>query len=222
MLQDYIDFMAELEHNNNKLWFDARKDVYLRCHEEYKAFVEEMLVEMYKIDNALQFLNPRESMFRIYRDARFSRNKDPYKTWMSSAFSPNGKKSDEPGYYFQINSDGGVRVAGGQWMPEPARLKLIRKNIQARPEAMVKLLGDKKIQKYFGELSSEKVSRPPREFAKDDPNIEILKYKGYTFGADVRLSENTYENLKKVLVKYFTELKPLILVLREYNIEIFD
>lgn len=103
MLQDYLAFLHQLSLNNNKVWFDSHKDEYLKYQKEYEQFVDEIIVEIHKIDNSVQFLTKRECMFRIYRDARFSKDKTPYKTWISCVFSPNGKKADEPGYFFRLN-----------------------------------------------------------------------------------------------------------------------
>lgn len=115
MLQDYVTFLHDLSSNNSKLWFDSHKEYYLKLQKEYEQFVDEMIVEIYKIDNSIQFLTRRETMFRIYRDARFSfgRDKAPYKTWISCIFSPNGKKADEPGYFFQLNGKGELTVGYG-------------------------------------------------------------------------------------------------------------
>ena len=221
MLQDYISFLNQLSHNNTKLWFDAHKDEYVKLQKEYEVFIDEMIVEIHKIDNNIQFLTRREAAFRIYRDARFSKDKTPYKTWISAAFSPNGKKADEPAYFFRLDGQGLLTVGGGLWTPEPDKLMIVRKNISKDSKALNLVINDKKLTKVFGMIQDHQVSRPPRGFAKDDPSIELLKQKSLIFMKTVNFSGD-YKDLKTDLKVYFQTLHPLIEVMRDYLIERYE
>jgi uncharacterized protein (TIGR02453 family) len=221
MLQDYISFLHELSLNNNKIWFDKHKDRYLKLQKEYEHFVDEMIVEIHKIDNSVQFLTRRESMFRIYRDARFGRDKTPYKTWVSCAFSPNGKKADEPGYFFRLNGDGQLTVGGGLWTPESAKLAIVRKNLSADSKNLERVLINKDIIKQYGIIQDNKVSRPPRGFHKEDLNIELIKQKSWVL-IDTLGFEGDYDKLKNILIQKYTILYPFIFTLRDYMLERYD
>ncbi|MBC7472113.1 MAG: DUF2461 domain-containing protein [candidate division SR1 bacterium] len=223
MLQDYIHFLHNLSLNNNKLWFDSHKDHYLELQKEYEAFVDGMIVEIHKIDNTIQFLTRRETMFRIYRDARFSfgRDKTPYKTWISCIFSPNGKKADEPGYFFRLNGKGELTVGGGLWTPAPEKLLIVRKNLSIDSKNLEKVLTRSDIIKHFGQIGDNKVSRPPRGFLKDDPNIELIRQKSITLIKNIHFIGD-YEDLKKELIKNYEILYPFILVLRDLIIERYE
>jgi uncharacterized protein (TIGR02453 family) len=221
MLQDYVTFLHQLSLNNNKIWFDAQKDTYLKLQKEYEQFVDEMIVEIHKIDNNIQFLTKRETMFRIYRDARFSKDKNPYKTWISCAFSPNGKKADEPGYFFRLNGEGELRVGGGLWTPEPEKLMIVRKNLSIDSTKLSQVLDSKGIKNHFGELLDNRVSRPPRGFAKDNPKIELIKQKSWVLIRSKPFSGD-YKDLQQELVNSYTTLYPLITVLRDYLIERYE
>lgn len=223
MLQSYIHFLHDLSLNNNKLWFDSHKDHYLELQKEYETFVDEMIVEIHKIDNNIQFLTRRETMFRIYHDARFSfgRDKAPYKTWISCIFSPNGKKADEPGYFFRLNGKGELIVGGGLWTPEPEKLLIVRKNLSNDSKNLENVLAKVDIIKGFGHLDDHKVSRPPRGFAKDDANIELIKQKSLILIKNISL-DGDYNDLKEELVKKYEILYPFILVLRDLMIERYD
>jgi uncharacterized protein (TIGR02453 family) len=204
MLQDYITFLHDLSLNNNKLWFDSHKDNYLMLQKEYEAFVDEMIVELHKIDNNIQFLTRRETMFRIYRDARFSfgRDKAPYKTWISCIFSPNGKKAEEPGFFFRLNGQGELSVGGGLWMPSPEKLLNLRKNISQDNKKLNEVINSKIILKEFGELCDYKVSRPPRGFEKNDPSVELLKQKSLILMKSISFA-GEYNDLQKELLKNY-------------------
>jgi uncharacterized protein (TIGR02453 family) len=223
MLQDYITFLHDLSLNNNKIWFDSHKDHYLFIQKEYEVFVDDMIVELHKIDNNIQFLTRRECMFRIYRDARFSfgRDKAPYKTWISCIFSPNGKKAEEPGFFFRLNGQGELSIGGGLWMPSPEKLLNLRKNISKESKKLDETLASSQITKQFGELSDYKVSRPPRGFQKDDPSIELLKQKSIILMKNISFSGD-YKDLQKELIKNYKTLYPFIAVLRDYMIERFE
>jgi uncharacterized protein (TIGR02453 family) len=223
MLQDYITFLHDLSLNNNKIWFDSHKDHYLKLQKEYEAFVDEMIVEIHKIDNNIQFLTRRETMFRIYRDARFSfgRDKAPYKTWISCIFSPNGKKAEEPGFFFRLNGEGELSIGGGLWAPGPEKILIVRKNLSSDSKKLKTVLEQTDILKQFGNLSDYKVSRPPRGFDKEDPNIELIKQKSLILMKSVSFAGD-YKDLQKELVKNYKVLYPFIATLRDYMIERFE
>ena len=111
----FVDFFQELEHNNYREWFNTNKK---RFEKDVKApfedLTEEVIHLMQKIDPEIT-VTPRECVFRIYRDVRFSKNKEPYKTHMAAVVTRGGRKDMTwPGLYYQINHHG-VSVAGGCW-----------------------------------------------------------------------------------------------------------
>ena len=119
----------------------------------------------------------KESLFRIYKDVRFSKDKTPYNAHWNGAFKRATKKL-RGGYYFHIKP-GNTFLAGGFWGPEPHDMKRIRQDIELNYNDWKKMLTDKTLVKTFGKLVGEQVSSAPRGYSKDHPAIDLLRYKQF-------------------------------------------
>ena len=171
-----IEFLKALSKNNNREWFNKHKDRYLEAHDNMTAFADALLFEMNKHDN-IETLSGKKALFRIYRDVRFSKDKIPYNAHWSGSFKRATRKL-RGGYYFNIKP-GNSLVAGGFWGPEPKDIKRIREDIDANYTDWRKLLAGKTLVKTFGGLIGEQVSSAPRGYAKDNPAIDLLRYKQF-------------------------------------------
>ena len=178
--KETLDFLAKLKKNNNRDWFNANKDKYIAAHENVTAFVAEVISKISAFDKSVAHLDPKKSVFRIYRDVRFSKNKDPYKTNFGASMAGGGKGlTSKAGYYLHIET-GGAFLAGGVYMPEPERLKLVREDISMEGKKFLKIINDKTFQKNFKGLSKEdKLKTVPKGFDKEDPMIKYLQYKSF-------------------------------------------
>jgi uncharacterized protein (TIGR02453 family) len=174
--KETLDFLKALSKNNNRDWFNAHKDKYIQAHENMIAFAEGLLNEMNKHDK-IETTTGKQSLFRIYRDVRFSKDKTPYSCRFSGGFQRATKKL-RGGYYFHIEP-GKSFLAGGFWGPEPDDLKRIRQDIDMSFKDWKKLISDKTLVKTFGKIEGEQVSSAPRGYAKDHPAIDLLKYKQF-------------------------------------------
>ncbi|MEY3187126.1 MAG: hypothetical protein RL675_952, partial [Bacteroidota bacterium] len=114
--KETIEFLKKLKKNNSKEWFETNRASYLTAKENYLGFVTEALNKLKSIDTTLQDIQPKNCVFRINRDVRFSANKDPYKTNFGASFSKGAKKVQTAGYYFHLEP-GANFVGGGLWMP---------------------------------------------------------------------------------------------------------
>lgn len=177
-----IRFLRQLKKNNRREWFKGHKDQF----EEFVKLPMESLIAtlagpMEKI--APEFLvHPKKSMFRIYRDTRFSANKDPYKTHVSAIFHPKGHWEQSAGFYLHIEP-GEVFLGGGIYMPDGSQLKKIRTAITKRPKDFLRILGKASFKKTCGTLDGDKLSRAPLGYKPDDPMIEWLKFKQFFVSA---------------------------------------
>src|SRR6266699_990556 len=174
--KESIDFLKILSKNNNRDWFNKHKDKYIEAHNNIIAFADALLFEMNKHDK-IETSSGKESLFRIYKDVRFSKDKTPYNTHWSGAFRRATKKL-RGGYYFNIKP-GNSFLIGGFWGPEPQDMKRIRRDIELNYENWKKLLADKTLLKTFGKMTGERVSSTPRGYAKDHPAIDLLRYKQF-------------------------------------------
>lgn len=178
--KETIDFISKLKKNNNREWFTANKDKYVAAHENFTAFVGELITQIGKFDKTAVGLDPKKSVFRIYRDVRFGKDKSPYKTNFGASMAGGSKGlTGRAGFYIHIEQGKGF-LAGGVYIPEPDRLKLVREDISMEGKKFLKIIQDKTFKKNFKGLSEEdKLSTAPKGFDKEDPMVDYLKYKSY-------------------------------------------
>ena len=171
-----MDFLKSLSKNNNRDWFNSHKDNFMEAHQNIISFADALLYEMNKHD-IIETPSGKKSLFRIYKDVRFSNDKTPYNTHWSGMFKRATRKL-RGSYYFKIKP-GGSMLGGGFWGPEPQDMKRIRQDIDFNYKAWKKMLAGKSIVKNFGELTGEQVSTAPRGYAKTHPAIDLLRYKQF-------------------------------------------
>lgn len=208
--QATIKFLKDLKKNNNKEWFDANRSRYELAKAEYLTFVEQVLERMKIIDPSLQEIQPKQCVFRINRDVRFSKNKEPYKTNFGASFSKGGKKVQSAGYYFHLEP-GECFIGGGFWMPMAPELKKIRMEIDYNLDEFNAIVSNKTFKKYFTALNQdEKLSRPPLGYEPDNPALEFLKLKSFIVSSSLNDADLQDKNLVNKVVTHFTAMKPLI------------
>lgn len=180
---ELFDFLRQLKRRNNREWFAKNKSRYLE-HVQAPAlsFITEFAPHL--SDLSPHFVaDPRPtrgSLFRIYRDTRFSSDKRPYKTHVGIHFShESGKDAHAPVFYLHLEPDN-CFAAAGVWHPDSTALLKIRNAIVAKPDKW------KTIRKKV-ELEGQKLQRPPKGFSPNHPYIEDLKFKDYV--ASVALTE---------------------------------
>ncbi len=174
--KESYNFLKTLSKNNNRDWFNNHKDAYLEAHENIIQFADALLKEMNKHDK-IETESGKKSLFRIYKDVRFSKDKTPYSCRWAGGFQRATKKL-RGGYYFHLEP-GNSFLAGGFWGPEPGDLKRIREDISVNQKEWKKLFADKTLKKEFGGITGEQLGSAPRGFAKDDQAIELLRYKQF-------------------------------------------
>jgi len=179
---DYFRFFKELSANNNREWFEDNKP---RFRESVQAplvaFVEAMAPRLKKVSKHF-VADPRlngGSIFRIYKDVRFSRDKTPYKTHGGVQFRhARGKDAHAPGFYVHMGP-GEVFFGGGIWMPPSDVLLKIRSAIRDDGAAWRKATTGAAFRKHFGEMRGDQLTRPPRGFDGEDANIEDIRRKSF-------------------------------------------
>jgi uncharacterized protein (TIGR02453 family) len=171
-----VDFLKVLAGNNDRDWFNSHKDLYLEAHGNIISFADALLTEMNKHDH-IETPSGKKSVYRIYRDVRFSKVKTPYNTHWSGSFRRATKKL-RGGYYFRIEP-GNSFVAGGFWGPVPDDMKRIREDIDFNSDAWRNLIADRAFVNTFGKVRGEKLLSTPGGYAKDHPAIDLLRYKQF-------------------------------------------
>jgi len=206
MLQkETFDFLKSLAKNNHKDWFQSNKPTYQTALENVVGFADELLLEMQKHDEINQ-PNGKKSMHRIYRDIRFSKDKTPYKNNFSGGFSRNGQNL-RGGYYYHLEP-GNVFLGGGFWGPSTDDIKLIRSHIQQEPDRMREIIDSKEFIDNFGELQGGKLKTAPKGFPKDDPAIDLLRYKQFLVGKKFTDQEVMKKDFAKKASETFSAMRP--------------
>jgi|JI8StandDraft_1071087.scaffolds.fasta_scaffold11360_7 uncharacterized protein (TIGR02453 family) len=174
-----FQFLKELRNNNNRDWFLANKSTFNDIQNELIVLTGAFLSEIETFDKSVKGIQPKDCIFRIYKDVRFSKDKSPYKTNLGIFMKGGGKMSPGAGYYFHIEPSNSL-LGGGCYEPDSKSLQKIRESILKNPEGLKKIIQTKPFQKEFGsEFYGEKLKTAPKGFAKDHPEIELLKYKSY-------------------------------------------
>ncbi|MEE4255881.1 MAG: DUF2461 domain-containing protein [Bacteroidales bacterium] len=206
-MENVIPFLKDLKQNNTREWFQDNKKRYLLAKDEFEAFIADLLPDMVGIDKELSGLDPKQCIFRIYRDVRFSKDKSPYKVNMGAAMTRGGRKSHFATYYIHIEP-GNTFAGGGIWQPAAPVLKAMRSEIYFNAEEFKTILSTPGFKKYYDGLMGDRLIRPPQGFPADFPDIDLLKYKSYAVGHNIADELITSARLKKYLPDVYRALYP--------------
>lgn len=212
-----IKFLRGLKTHNDREWFEPRKPIYER---ELKA---PMLALIGEINHALsdfapEFIRPEHKiMMRIYRDIRFSKNKAPYKTQIAAWWARAGlEKTSGGGFYFHI-SPTEVTVAAGVYMPERDQLLAIRRYLVTHQAEMRRLLADKKLRAVMSEFDGLRLTRAPKGFNPDDPEVaaalDLLLCRQWGVAATLPVETATSPKLAGEIITRFRRAAPLVALL---------
>ena len=207
--KDTFEFFIQLKENNNRDWFQKNKKLYENARKDFEHFVTHLIDEVLKFDSNIGMMEAKNTIYRIYRDVRFSKDKSPYKTNMGSHIVKGGKKSGNAGYYFHFEP-GGSFVGGGVWQPMPDKLKVVRNEVYQNIEEFLAIIEEKSFADYFGELQGDKLVNPPKGFPLDFEYIDLLKFKSYTVWKPIPDKIVNSEKLLSEVAGGFKLMKPLI------------
>lgn len=207
-----LQFITDLEQNNDKSWFDANRKRYEAAKEDFEAFITKLIAEFSKYDTELAWLKAKDCIFRINRDIRFSKDKSPYKNHMGGSLNRAGRQSHFGDYYFHCQPGNRSLIGGGLWLPEAGHLKKVRQEIDYCWEEFEGIIKSKDFVKQFGDLEKKtySLSRPPKDYDKDNPAIEYLKMKSIMAFKYLTDEELTSKDLLKKSVDAFKALLPLV------------
>jgi uncharacterized protein (TIGR02453 family) len=205
-----LTFLRNLAKNNDREWFNPRKPTYeAELKEPMLAIVRNITDAM--MDFAPNHVRPAEkSLFRIYRDTRFSSDKRPYKTHIAAWWTHTGlDKTSGAGYYFHVSAKE-VIVAAGAYMPEKEQLAAIRHWLLDNHESFRKLLQRAAVRRVFTEFEGEALTRPPKGFPPDHPAIDLIRYKQWGMSTTLSAKAALEKNFSQTVIKHFKLLAPMV------------
>jgi uncharacterized protein (TIGR02453 family) len=208
-LQPTLDFLLALQKHNTKPWFDAHRAEYQTAKQHFADFVDAFIDEFRSVEDFAD-LSAKDCLFRINRDVRFSKDKSPYKSNMGAPVALGGKHSIRAPYYIHIEPPDKSFLAGGVYAPTPDQLAALRRSIDRDPKPLQAAINDRAFKKYFGTLSGEKLKTPPRGYAADHPEIELLKHKQFITIHNLSDKEVLSPRVLSHTVEVMAALKPLL------------
>ncbi|MFT3757163.1 MAG: DUF2461 domain-containing protein [Pseudoxanthomonas sp.] len=206
-------FLRGLARHNDKAWFAAHKAQYEdHVRQPFLRLLTDLQPDLAAVSPHFR-ADPKTvggSLFRIYRDARFSTDKSPYKPWQGARlYHERRKQVAAPSFYLHLQP-GECFVGAGLWHPEPDTQRRIRQFIFDNPGSWKAAAHDVKFRRRFDFEQSEKLSRPPRGFPADFEFIDDLKHRNFVFWRDLDDATMTGPRLRKILADDFAALGPFV------------
>ncbi|KAH7161363.1 hypothetical protein EDB81DRAFT_343428 [Dactylonectria macrodidyma] len=217
-------FLKELKANNRRPWLKSHDAEYRRALKDWESFVMRTTETISEVDETIPELPAKDVIFRIYRDARFSKDPTPYKPHFSAAWSRTGRKGPYACYYIHCEP-GSAFIGGGMWAPEWDKLLTLRASIDRRPRAWRRALSDpdfkqtflpelkpdskeKAVLRAFAEANKQgALKKAPSGYPRDHPDIELLRLKTFTVGKKIDDSIFTSEDAQEKIAQI---LRPLV------------
>ena len=191
---DTLSFLKELKKNNHKEWFDENRDRYQVARKNFIQTIDRIIEGISEFDPSLDALEAKQTLFRINRDIRFSKNKNPYKENMGAFMARGGRKSTYPGYYFHLEP-GNIFIGGGCYRPAAPELARIRSHIDLEAAKLREITSDKKFISLFEHVKGDELKTAPKGYPKDHPDIDLLRKKSFFVMAnlsDVDVLQDTF------------------------------
>lgn len=213
--QDTLQFLKNLEENNNREWFQAHRQDYETAKASFEKLCQEILTGLTKVQDDLVNTRVKDCIFRINRDIRFSKDKSPYKKFFSAAFGPGGRQSGRIDFFLQIQPDNQSTLGGGMWEPTTTHLASFRQEIDYNPTHLKGIIEKEEFRNYYPYISGDKVKLMPKGYTTDHPDIELLKYKQLFFYHKFTDKEVIAKDFAQQVVEGCVILKPYLDYLNE-------
>ena len=203
-----LKFLRALKRNNRREWFNSHRDDYEAHVRAPMTAVVERLAHDFRAFAPELVASPKLSIYRIYRDTRFSENKAPYKTHAAAVFPTRGlAKHEGAGLYFHVSHED-VWIGGGMYAPQPPQLHAVREHIAANIKHLRAIVESPAFRRRVT-LEGEKLTRVPRGFPKDHEAAEYLKFRHFIAGAEFPAALAASPKFYSTVLAVFREVLPL-------------
>jgi len=207
-MKEILDFLKDLEANNSREWFDLNRDRYDATRKQFLVVAEQLIHDIRQFDDEVPVLNPKDCVFRIFRDVRFSKDKLPFKSNYGCFVARGGKKSGFAGYYLHIQP-GECFLSGGIYMPLPEYLQAIRQEIYYHPKNYIDLIENKEFKSTYTLEYSNKLKTAPKGYPKDWEYLDLIKNRNYAFGHRIEENELFAPDFIEKAIELFKVIYPL-------------
>jgi len=203
-----FDFLHQLMENNHRNWFAANKAVYQNEFVQVAAFAHNLLQELNRHD-VIETASGAKSLYRIYRDIRFSKDKTPFSTYWGGRFRRAGKQR-RGGYYYHFEPGGKSFVLAGFWGPSAQDLKLIRDDIAFDPTPLRDILTNNTFTESFGTLQGEQLKTSPKGYERNHEAIDLLRYKQFLVSRQFSDQEVLSADFISLANQAFKNMRPFL------------
>ena len=206
---DFAKFFKELAKNNNREWFQMNKDRFkINVEQPFTVFITDLIDALKAINPKMQ-ITAKDAMFRIYRDIRFSKDKTPYKEYISAVVSPGGRKDfTSTGLYIEMNHDG-IHVYSGIYQPDTKQLASIRYYIADHELAISKLIKGKRFATRFGSILGEQSKVLPADLKASAVQQALIFNKSFYYRTHLDASWIHSPKLIAELLKCYEDAMPV-------------
>lgn len=231
--QHSFDFLSQLKKPecNDREWFRLHEPVFRLAETEFKLFIENLTDLFTTVDPQIPPLPPKDVIYRIYRDVRFSNDKTPYKTSLSATFSRGGRKGIFAGYHIMIKPGGESLLAAGTWCPGKNELSTIRSHIQRNSSRLRRTINAPLFVKNFGPPEplpkgkggrqnifgrDDELKTAPKGIAKDHKEIDLLKCRSFVVVHQFADEDVLSPNFGQTVMEVAKAAKPLVYCMNDY------
>ncbi len=207
--KEYLKFFKNLAANNHKNWFDNNRKIYeLVVREPFKVFISDVIEAVYQIDPEI-VIEPKNAIFRINRDIRFSKDKTPYKLFNSALISKTGRKDKSyPGIYLELSSER-LAIFGGIYMPDKEQIQKVRKHILDNDDQLKSILSQFDFKKSYGTIKGTQYKRIPKEIQEAAKSQPLFYNKQWYYEFSLPPKTILQDNLLEIILKYYKISHPL-------------
>ena len=200
--KNVFNFLEALKNHNNREWFKSNISTFRTIESEVKNFYSHLYDQLNQSDSIDNF-----KVFRIYRDVRFSKNKTPYKTYFSGSFHRT-KPELRGGYYLHLAPNNESFIATGFWNPDKEDLKRLRKEFEIDADEFRAIIAEPRFKANWGPLMGNELKSSPRGFAKQHPNIDLIRKKQFIFKKAYTDKEVLSDQFLQEVIYSFMVIRP--------------
>ncbi len=207
-LHPVLEFATNLKQNNNRPWFLEHKHEFETARGCFEKFIGALIAELSRTE-PLDGITPKDCIFRLNRDLRFTKDKTPYKPYLSAYIAPGGRKSRLLGYYLHLEP-GNVLIAGGLYEPSTRQLTAFREAISLDSGPFRQIMAQDIFRSFFGEIDGIRLKTIPRGYALDHPDADLLRLKSITATRRVTDSDALSPGFYEMVLETIHAMKPLL------------
>ena len=205
-----LAFLRALKRNNDRDWFRLRKPQYEeQVRGPMVALLTQLATDLPSFAPEL-ISDPRVSLYRIYRDTRFSADKSPLKSHIAAHFPSKGfPRNEGSGLYLEV-APTWVWIGGGLYMPPASDLRLIRAHITVNHRTLHRIVTRSSFRRAVGALEGEQLAGMPRGYLRDHPAAGYLRFKQFLAGREFEAKFATTDRFYSELLRIFRAVAPLV------------